>query len=224
VSLRDHLLGIRHELTARISRRKEADRATRYWASLRSYHETNDGDSLARERSTFVAEVLVPELELRSLLEVGTNSGRNLGIVKQAHPAMRVKGIDVNPRAIAHARERYPDVEFSLQDANDWVEPPSAWDGVLTMSLLDHVPDAEAAILAANMAVSAHFVVCFELWDGADGERALYKYSRDNRRLFESIGLRTRRWELAPGQYDLQQSELWLYVGEAERSVGPGYR
>lgn len=212
----DRLLETRHQLTGRFGRRDESRRATRYWASLRSYHRGNDADPVARQRSEFLADVLVPEFGLRSLLEVGTNTGRNLGIAKQHHPALRAKGIDVNRRALEQAHRRYPAVEFVVQDANCWVEPGGAWDGVLTMSLLDHLPDAAAAVLARNIAASARFVICFELWDGRDGERGLYKYSRDTRGLFEPLGVHTRRWELAPGQYDRDLSTLWLYVGETE--------
>jgi len=214
MSFADRLLEKRHLLAARLGRRDEAARATEYWAALRSYHKSNEADPVARGRSEFVADVLVPELGLESLLEIGTNTGRNLGIVKQRHPDIRAKGTDVNPRALEQARRRYPDVEFALQDANDWTEPRGAWDGVLTMSLLDHVPDEAAARLARSMCESARFVICFELWDGEDGERGLYKYSRDNRRLFEALGVITSRWELAPGQYDEVHSALWLYVGE----------
>ena len=214
MSLADILLEKRHLLAARVGRGDEAGRATRYWASLRRYHEGNDDDPIALQRSRFIAETLVPELNLGSLLEIGTNTGRNLGIVKQRHPNLRAKGIDVNLRALEHARRRYPEVEFVAQDANRWTEPANAWDGVLTMSLLDHVPDAAALPLARNMAASARFVICFELWDGSNRERGLYKYSRDTRLMFRSMGVSAVRWELAPGQYDLEHSELWLFVGE----------
>jgi hypothetical protein len=217
MSFIDRLLEKRHRFAARLGRQSETARATHYWASLRGYHKSNDDDPFARERSEFIAGVLVPELGLSSLLEIGTNTGRNLGIVKQRHPAIRAKGIDVNPRALEHARHRYPDVEFVLQDANEWSEPRSAWDAVLTMSLLDHVPDEAVSKLARNVCDSARFVICFEFWDGGDGERGLYKYSRDNRRLFESLGVTTLRWELAPGQYDRAHSLLWLYVGATAR-------
>jgi hypothetical protein len=209
----DRLLEKRHELAARLGRGDETSRATRYWASLRTYHESNDADPLALERSRFIADVLVPELGLTSLLEVGTNSGRNLGVVKEAHPEMRVRGIDVNERAIELGRATYPDVEFVHRDANDWGEAPGAWDAALTMSVLDHIPDDAIASLGPKMVASARHVICFELWDGSDGERGLYKYSRDSRALFEALGVRTLRWEVAPGQYDTGRSLLWLYVG-----------
>jgi hypothetical protein len=213
VPLRDLLLDRGHAFLDRLSHRGEVARATRYWAGLRSYHETNEGDPKARERSEFIADVLVPELGLTSLLEVGTNTGRNLAAVKATHPDMRVRGLDVNRRALDHGRQLHPDVEFMLADANRWPEPPDAWDAVLTMSVLDHVPVDAVPQLTRNMAQSARHVITFELYDGSEGKRALYKYSYDLRARFEALGLRTLRWEQAPGQYDTAQSLLWLYVG-----------
>ncbi len=212
--LRDRLLDASHSLRNRLGVGDETARATRYWASLKTYHETNEDDPMAQERSRYIADVLVPELGLTSLLEVGTNTGRNLAAVKAAHPDVRVRGLDVNDLAIEHGRKLHPDVEFVKADANAWSEPPDAWDGVLTMSVLDHVPAGAVPELTRNMARSARHVITFELYDGGEGERALYKYSYDLKARFEALGMETLRWEQAPGQYDTAQSLLWLYVGK----------
>lgn len=202
----------------KLRRLPEEDRATAYWAGLSDYHEQNDRDPVGLARSRWLAEELFPSLGIASLLEVGTNSGRNLAAVKTANPAVRVKGIDVNERAIAYARGAHPEVDFEIQDANRWSEPHDGWDAILTMSVLDHIPDEAIDALAASMvATASRYVVCVELWDGSEGERGPYKYSRDTRALFERHGARTVRWERSPGQYDTEQSLLWLYVGE----VGP---
>jgi protein-L-isoaspartate O-methyltransferase len=200
-------------LRARVRGRSEAERATEYWRSLLSYHESND-DPIALERSRWIAETLVPELGINSVLEVGTNNGRNIAVIKSAHPEVRVAGIDVNPRALESARKRGLDMELRLQDANVWTEPPQSWDAILTMSVLDHIPDEPVAELAANIARTARYVIAVELWTGDHGETARYKYSRDTRALFERQAARTLRWELASGQYDVEHSPLWVYVGE----------
>jgi hypothetical protein len=203
----------------RLRRGLAQDRATAYWAGLSDYHEQNDRDPIGLARSRWLADELVPELGIESLFEVGTNSGRNLAAVKSAWTEMRVKGIDVNERAIEYARRAHPEVELELADGNRWSEPEGAWDAILTMSVLDHIPDDAIDRLAANMVASAaRFVVCVELWDGSEGVRGPFKYSRDTRALFERHGCRTLRWEVSPGQYDSAQSPLWLYVGETPRS------
>ncbi|MCU1448123.1 MAG: hypothetical protein JWP02_293, partial [Acidimicrobiales bacterium] len=185
-----------------------------YWSRLPDYHLSNDGDPTALARSRWLATDVVPSLGISSLLEVGTNSGRNLVVIKETHPEMRLRGIDVNPRAIEFAKSKGVDVDFALADANKWDE--GQWDCVLTMSVLDHIPDDAAEQLAANIARSARFAVAVELWDGSDGTRGAYKYSRNSSELFARHGFTTVRWEVSPGQYDTDRSFLWAYVGERQ--------
>jgi Methyltransferase domain len=190
----------------------EADSATSYWAGLRDYHQSNDLNVASLERSEWVSDV-VGRLGIGSLLEVGTNSGRNLEVVRRSHPNMRLAGIDVNPHAIAFAKAKGLDIEFRVADANRWEEPPGSWDAILTMSVLDHIPDEVIETLSANFAATAPHVIAVELWDGAHGTRGAYKYSRNTRELFTGQGFRTLSWEVAVGQYDTASSPLWAYVG-----------
>ena len=151
---------------------------------------------------------------MASLLEVGTNSGRNLQVIRGAHPRVKLAGIDVNERAIAFAQSKGLDIDFRIADANRWEEPADAWDAILTMSVLDHIPEDAIESLAANMVKSAsRYVIAVELWDGSDGSRGAFKYSRSTKELFEKHGLHTLHWESSVGQYDTVQSRLWSYVG-----------
>jgi hypothetical protein len=191
----------------------ESDAATAYWAGLREYHEKNDASHPALERSRWVSGV-VGTLAVASLLEVGTNSGRNLQVIRGAHPRVKLAGIDVNERAIAFARSKGLDIDFRIADANRWEEPANAWDAILTMSVLDHIPEDAIESLAANMVKSAsRYVIAVELWDGSHGSRGAFKYSRSTKELFENHGLHTLHWESSVGQYDTVQSRLWSYVG-----------
>jgi len=191
----------------------ESAKASAYWGGLHHYHLANDDEPNAIERSKWVANKIVPQLGLTSLLEIGTNSGRNLAHVRQAYPSLELKGIDVNARAIEFARQKGLNIDFEVADANNWTEPADRWDGILTMSVLDHIPDEAAQVLAGNIAKSARHVIAVELWDGSKGERSLYKYSRDTKALFERHCFETLMWEKAPGQYDEQDSLLFAYVG-----------
>jgi hypothetical protein len=191
----------------------ESDAATAYWAGLHDYHEKNDSSAPALERSRWVAET-VRKLGIHSLLEVGTNSGRNLQVVRAAHPDVRLAGIDVNEQAIAFASAKGLDIDFRLSDANHWSEAPDSWEAILTMSVLDHIPDDVIESLAANMAATAsRYVIAVELWDGAHGTRGEFKYSRNNKELFERHGLHTVHWSPSIGQYDTAKSRLWTYIG-----------
>lgn len=210
-------------IRSRIASRNEAGRATAYWAALRRYHKgVEEADSF--ERSRWVAE-RVAELGIRSLLEVGCNTGRNLAVVKKEDPEVRTLGIDVNRRALAFARTLHPEIEFRRGDAHRWTESPNSWDAILTMSVLDHIPDDAAEVFAANVLGTARYVISVELWDGSPGDRGLYKYSRDTRALFERHGATTLMWaELPCGQYDTENSLLWAYIGESSSRAGPSSR
>jgi SAM-dependent methyltransferase len=202
-----------YSLSQRLRWGNETRRASAYWGNLPDYHLTNDDDPTGIVRSQWVAE-LISGLEVSSVLEVGTNSGRNLQYIKEAQPSVRLRGIDVNPRAVEFAVRKGLDIDFSVADANVWQEGANAWDVILTMSVLDHVPDAAIDELAMNIVVTAaKYIVAVELWDGAPGERGPYKYSRDTRALFESHGVRTLLWEPSVGQYDVVNSFLWAYIG-----------
>jgi Methyltransferase domain len=194
----------------------ESAAATAYWASLRDYHKTNDESAPALERSRWVSG-LVGSLAIQSLLEVGTNSGRNLQVIRGDHPSTRLAGIDVNEDAIAFAQSKQLDIDFRIADANHWAESPDAWEAVLTMSVLDHIPDDVIETLAMNLVTTAsRYVITVELWDGSDGTRGEFKYSRNTRDLFERHGIHTVYWEPSVGQYDTARSRLWSYVGSRE--------
>ncbi len=193
----------------------ETRKASLRWGSQRRFHLVADTHPHAIGRSNWIADEIVGPLGITSLLEIGTNSGRNLQIMKEKLPELVLSGIDINRRAIAYARKKDLDIDFRVADANRWSEPLDSWDALLTMSVLDHIPDEAIEQLADNMvATTRRYIIAFELWDGSHGTRGPYKYSRDTRELFESRSMRTLRWEVSPDQYDTEKSLLWVYVGE----------
>lgn len=199
----------------------ESEAATAYWAGLRDYHTKNDANALALERSRWVSDV-VGKLAITSLLEVGTNSGRNLQVIRAGRAHVKLAGIDVNEAAIAFAKAKNLDIDFRVADANHWSEPTDAWEAILTMSVLDHIPDDAVESLAANLAVSAsRYVIAVEFWDGSAGTRGDFKYSRNTRDLFERHGFHTLHWTPSIGQYDTKQSRLWAYVGSRVTEQAP---
>jgi hypothetical protein len=191
----------------------QSTKAANYWAALKDC----DGyynDEMGKTRSAWVADQVINR-RIESLLEVGSNSGRNLAAVLAAAPQIKLRGIDVNEMAIDYARRKNPTIDFQVVDANRWNEGQKTWDAILTMSLIDHIPDESLNRLASNMVRTARkWIICVELWDGGDGLRGLYKYSRDLRAVFEPRGVKTVMWKISVGQYSTSQSLLWSYIGE----------
>lgn len=193
----------------------ETRKASFRWGSQRKFHLVADKHPHAIGRSNWLADEIIGPLGITSVLEVGTNSGRNLQIIRSKHPNVLLSGIDINRRAIRYAKAKGLDIDFRVADANRWSERLDSWDALLTMSVLDHVPDEAIDRLADNMvATTRRYIIAFELWDGSHGTRGPYKYSRDTRALFEQRSMRTLRWEVSPAQYDTEKSLLWVYVGE----------
>ena len=186
---------------------EEFAKATQFWGQLGSYHLTNDTDPIAIARSRWISQQIVPLINPSRFIEIGCNSGRNLFYLQQDYPKMELKGIDVNQNAINFARSTKPFIAFELSDAHNWAEPKDSWDCALTMSVIDHIPEEASRLLAKNIATSCRAVVGVELWDGSNGERALYKYSINLKDLYESVGFSTIRWEQVPQelQYGVQK-------------------
>src|SRR5260221_9059370 len=174
-----------YSLTNLFGWRTESQDGAAHWAAktdFDAYFNSVDG----HVRSLDLSEQIDRLGNINSLLEVGTNSGRNLAVIKRCKPSIELKGIDVNASAIAYARERSPEIVFEVADANHWQESPKRWDAILTMSVIDHIPDEAIPQLAANMIRTAKKdPICYELWDGNDGRRGLFKYSRNLPKLFE---------------------------------------
>ncbi len=117
-------------------------------------------------------EALSADARLRQPSSIGGSrliAADNLEYIRASDEAIDLKGIDVNPRAIDYALSKRLPIDFEVIDANDWAEPEGRWDGVLTMSVLDHIPDAATERLAGNIARSATHVIDIELWNGSDG-------------------------------------------------------
>lgn len=211
--IRHTLLNPLFFLSTKLNLGIEKKLATKFWSELGDF-DTYFNDPIATDRSKFLAQNVFKPLNISSLLEVGCNSGRNLRIAKNEISGIRCKGIDVNANAIAYAQKKSPDIEFVFADANNWAEVEKSFDAILTMSVIDHIPDEAILSLAKNMvSTSKKIIVCVELWDGSEGRRGPYKYSRDLRKLFEPLGVETLRWEKSEGQYDTNSSLLYLYVG-----------
>jgi SAM-dependent methyltransferase len=187
--------------------------ASKFWAGLSDY-EIYFTDPVAIDRSKWLAEYVVKLLQPTSILEVGCNSGRNLRVIKDMLH-IQCSGIDVNQNAVAYAKEKSPDIDFRHADATTWSEQGKSVDLILTMSVIDHISDDAISLLAKNLVATAKkYIVCVELWDGGEARRGPYKYSRDLRLLFEPLGVKTLKWEKSSGQYDVNSSVLYLYVGE----------
>jgi SAM-dependent methyltransferase len=106
--------------------------------------------TVGKRRSQWLAD-LEPFRVARSAMELGCGVGRNLFVIQQRYSTMALCGMDINPDAIAYARQRIRG-EFlvgNLYDP-DLVLGDRTADVVFTMGVLIHLhPDRLPGLLAA---------------------------------------------------------------------------
>lgn len=75
-------------------------------------------------------------------------------------PFLDYLGIDLNPKNIANARRRFPDVRFEVGNAMNTGQPDGSFDVVIASDLFEHLPIPVAAqVLAEAARVARHAVV-----------------------------------------------------------------
>ncbi len=76
------------------------------------------------------------------VLEIGCATGDTLAAVEPSHGV----GVDLSPRMIEIAREKYPHLRFEVGDAEDLKLEDGDFDVVLLVHLLGHLEDVQAAL------------------------------------------------------------------------------
>ncbi|MBN1355979.1 methyltransferase domain-containing protein [bacterium] len=87
---------------------------------------------------------LVPDARTKRIVEIGCGPG---GLLAGLHPLQGL-GIDISPRMIALARDRWserPELQFREGEA-ETLELTGLWDAVICVDVLEHLYDVEAAM------------------------------------------------------------------------------
>lgn len=81
-----------------------------------------------------------------SLLEVGCSSGFYSEVIEIARMPIRYSGCDYSDAFIRLAKEKYPLIEFAVEDATDLHYPDDSFDIVVSGCCLLHIPEYSKAI------------------------------------------------------------------------------
>ncbi len=81
-----------------------------------------------------------------SLLEVGCSSGFYSEVIEIAGMPVSYSGCDYSDAFISLAKERYPSIDFAVEDATDLNYPDDSFDIVLSGCCLLHIPEYEKGI------------------------------------------------------------------------------
>jgi SAM-dependent methyltransferase len=168
----------------------EATDAKAYWADygVRSWYQKQTA------WGRLIAE-LVHDLDIKSALEFGCNAGRNLSAIAERNPECAVVGIDLNAEAIAAGREALAlDLRVGDETALE-AFGPRAFDLVFTISVIDHVVDAEG-ICRAMLEAAGRYAFFLEVCLPVDG-KVLRHYDHFHGKVRDSTGA-SYSWDLRP--------------------------
>jgi SAM-dependent methyltransferase len=107
--------------------------AVKYYESLRNKPE----DIYESERVLFFPVVR----HSHSILDVGCAAGGIYNIIKTVNPQIAYTGIDVAAGMIATAKKIFPEADFRLTRGGRLDFPDNAFDTVLALGVLNHIPD-----------------------------------------------------------------------------------
>jgi len=87
----------------------------------------------------------------RDTLDFGSGSG--WGAARLASTARRVVGVDVDADAVAYARSRYEAPNLAFELLTNGLAYQQEFDAVVSIQVLEHVPDPDAYLASANRAL-----------------------------------------------------------------------
>jgi SAM-dependent methyltransferase len=154
---------------------------------------------VARRRimRALVREALPPSRD-STVVDIGCGTGANIAVLADDYQCL---GIDTSASAIAHARARFPHVEFVCGRApGDLGDRAATADMFLLMDVLEHVPDdfLMLSTLLAAARPGAHFLVTvpadLSLWSQHDESFGHYRrYDLDRfQRIWRGLPVTTR--------------------------------
>lgn len=103
----------------------------------------NDIDSkFARNRikkTQAIIAGIVRRNKIKTCLDIGSGTGYMSGLVKQLDSNIACTGIDISAKAIALARQKYPEVNFVQEDIAAWSKSKAKFDLILSLENIEHI-------------------------------------------------------------------------------------
>lgn len=100
----------------------------------------------------------IPDLKGMTLLEVGCSSGYYSEVIEIARLPIKYYGCDYSEAFICLAKEKYPFIEFAIEDATAMNYPESSFDIVVSGCCLLHIPEYKKAI-AETVRVARRYAI-----------------------------------------------------------------
>jgi trans-aconitate 2-methyltransferase len=121
------------------------------------------------ERTRPVRDLLaaLPPIEARTVIDLGCGPGNSTEVLAALYPRATVSGIDSSPDMVAAARQRMPQVAFSVASVQAW-SGDAAYDVILANAVLQWVPDHRTLLPALMQRVAAGGALAVQMPDNLD--------------------------------------------------------
>lgn len=147
-----------------------SENAIQFYRSHRS-----ESQSLYRSESVFLQHVVDNSM---SLLDVGCAAGGFSKIVREFNPAITYTGVDISPRMIEEARQRFPGDDFRVINGSILPFEDNSFDAVISFGVL-HMAETWKALLAEGWRVCRkRFLFDVRLVAGASADDPATSYQK----------------------------------------------
>ena len=119
-----------------------------------------------------LADVMLDALALphgAAILDLGAGTGALAEAIARRDPTARITGIDLSEPFLAEARRRVPGATFRTGDMTALDLPEAAFDAVLSLLVLQFVPDRAAAAREMARVAKPGGLVATTMWDFTGG-------------------------------------------------------
>ena len=137
---------------------------TNFWNNYTKANRTSSNEEFAK----FIHD-LATSLRVTSVLEVGCNTGNDLGKFSQN---FKVHGLDLNEDAISLAKQQFPSINFKNGSILNMPYEDSSIDFVFTHNVLNYIPE-ENMEKAINelFRISKKYILNCEAYDEKESEK-----------------------------------------------------